>query len=110
MLSFILKYGNVTVYQWKHDKPCPVPVPKQAYTEVMDESCIDWGLGAGDKVVSRDDYGIDFGEELEEDGSGVQEITLQESGITVEGGGELPELGQEEDVVKEPTSINCEGS
>ena len=85
MLNFILKYGNVTVYQWKHGEPCPNLVPEQTVTEDVDDSCIDFGLGGASKVVSRDDDGIDFGE-VEELEDVTLEITVEDSGVTEEGG------------------------
>jgi hypothetical protein len=83
VLSYILKHGNVTVYQWKHEE-APVPDQTERNGNEAEEPGIDWGLGSA--VVSREDGGIDFGEidfgdtslgDLEE---GVAIITLEESG------------------------------
>ena len=81
MLSYVLKNGNVTVYQWQHGEP---PDQNQTETRVngceLDESAIDWGEGP-EGVVSQDD-GIDFGEI--DFGEGAEEevvITLEESGV-----------------------------
>ena len=93
MLSFVLKNGNVTVYQWKHGE-IPVPDHTQCNGNETEEPSIDWGLDSTE-VVSREDGGIDFGEidfgdvaagEVEE---GEVVITLEESGVggvAMEGG------------------------
>lgn len=105
MLNFILKYGNVTVYQWKYGEPCPVPDAEQSVTESVDKSSIDWGLdGGGCEVVSREDGGIDFGEEDDVDDVELG-ITVEDSGITVDGGGVASgEVAEGEEVVGKTTS------
>lgn len=114
MLNFILKYGNVTVYQWKYGEPCPDPEPEQTGTENVNEhDGIDWGLGGA--TVSLEDDGIDFG------GIDFEEVTLgitvEDSGVTAEdcevtakerGGGVEKKTGEslegEDGVGKEPLS------
>ena len=106
MLSYILKNGNVTVYQWQHGEP---PIPDQNQTPAAptsglvpdEELSIDWGAGleggvatGGGMTVAQDD-GIDFGEidfgdvslSKEED---LSFITLEESGV----GGVAPQEGE----------------
>lgn len=87
MLSYVLKYGNVTVYQWRHGEP-PALDQNQTPAEngnVTEELRIDWELDTG--MVSRQDDGIDFGEidfgdlAIEGEGEGgVSIITLEGSG------------------------------
>lgn len=104
MLSYVLKNGNVTVYQWKHGE---APVPNQNQNEpVPEEPSIDWGVGLdGPGIVAQDDgidFGdIDFGEGILE-GVGQEEvclITLEESGVggmVLEGEGQKGVAQQQE--------------
>lgn len=94
MLSYLLKNGNVTVYQWKHGQAPDLSANQNGNVSGHDgtgveESGIDWGSLDGPEMVSRQDDGIDFGdidfgemEVVEEDLSAI--ITLEDSG---EGGG-----------------------
>lgn len=110
MLSYILKHGNVTVYQWQNGRP---PVRDQNQTSVPrngnrvrpEEFSIDWraGLEEASSVVTTQDDGIDFGEidfsDSVLDLGGVEEgvalITLEESGVAAvqEGGVAVQEEG-----------------
>ena len=91
MLSYILKYGNVTVYQWRHGEP-PALDQNQIPAEngnVTEEPSIDWGLDTG--MVSRQDDGIDFGDidfgdlAIEGEGEGGMSIITLEGSGTGEG-------------------------
>ncbi len=102
MLSYTLKYGNVTVYQWKHGQ-APVPAARNGNgteehgTGTEEAVGIDWGGLEGAGTVSRQDDGIDFGEiafgeaAMEEDLAAV--ITLDGEGegvVLLEEGGVAP--------------------
>ena len=85
MLSYLLKNGNVTVYQWRYGEvPDQIQSPVTNGNETEDVG-IDWGPDSA--VLSRQDGGIDFGEidfgGLELDVGGV--ITLEASGVADEG-------------------------
>lgn len=97
MLSYILKHGNVTVYEWEHGEP---PVQDQNQNAVTEDASIDWGLDSG--VSATQDDGIDFGEIDFGDSvlgeNDLTSITLEESGIggvapQAEDGGVAPQAG-----------------
>lgn len=100
MLSYVLKNGNVTVYQWEHGEP---PVPDQNQTLVPSvngcEPNIDWGVGlesvdTGVVQVAQDDGidfgGMDFGDASRSNEDDKSFIILEESGV---GGVVLEEEG-----------------
>ena len=97
MLSYILKNGNVTVYQWKHGQaPTLTGQNGTTETETETEGGIDWGDLDGAGMEPRGDDGInfeeiDFGEFSVEESAAV--ITLEECGE--EGGVTLPEVEEE---------------
>ncbi|KAL5508879.1 hypothetical protein EMCRGX_G004141 [Ephydatia muelleri] len=84
MLSYILKHGNVTVYEWKHGNPPPEPqvqcvLPSSTNTANEGALEIDWGGdleagqdGAGEEVLGVDTSGFDI--VVEESGT-TEEIT-----------------------------------
>ena len=130
MLSYILKNGNVTVYQWRYGK-APVVEQRQENRNVTEEEVgIDWGYSVG--VVSREDDGIDFGGidfgdltleggegevdlsciSLEESGDGG--VAIQEEGVVLKDVGTTGESGdggvavQEEGAVLKDTGTTGE--
>lgn len=101
MLSYILKHGNVTVYEWEHGEPPVRDQNQNAVTgNVTEDASIDWGLDSG--VSATQDDGIDFGEIDFGDSvlgeNDLTAITLEESGI----GGVAPQA--EDGGVAEVTS------
>ncbi|XP_064397823.1 CDK5 regulatory subunit-associated protein 3-like [Halichondria panicea] len=77
MLSYVLKHGNVTVYEWKHGNGPPetttsMSAGSQSAAVIAESADIDWG----DEI----DFGepeIDFGDSNEVD---ITCITLEDSG------------------------------
>lgn len=98
---FVLTHGNVTVHEWKHDKPPPNQNQNQTVTGTRtgnENECevfeIDWGdLGSSsdNQEKSPATTGIDFGES--EIDFGESEIDfgadIDLSSITIEDSGEV---------------------
>ena len=100
MLHFVLKNGNVTVYQWKHGEPCSLSEPKKPEMDtsnmIVSELDIDWGVEENAAaVISLEDGGIDFGGIDFGEGEEVVDlgISVEDCGITIEGRGEEGEVG-----------------
>ncbi|XP_048005021.1 CDK5 regulatory subunit-associated protein 3 [Leguminivora glycinivorella] len=107
LLQFVVKHGNVTVYEWSYGEPPLAVEPDPVHIELEDED------GAGDKIDFGDGGGIDFGADAGDAGvfgdgdtgeidwgnigsaptidldisSELASVALEESGIVVEAAG-----------------------
>ena len=119
MLSFILKNGNVTVFQWKHgDAPTLKQNLNTRNGNNETDFNIDWGSESG--MVSRHDDGIDFGGidfgDLELEGAEVDLscITLEDSGdggVALQGGdGANDYINEKQDYTGTHTTVSPSAS